>query len=75
MTSEKNAQLGQAREAFQLIHQISQLLCTGLDPETLTICIRLCELGVDPEVLAHVIKEIRKMGDNTVQNKPVNLQP
>ncbi|KAL0832369.1 hypothetical protein ABMA28_001799 [Loxostege sticticalis] len=75
MTSEKNAQLGQAREAFQLMYQISQLLCTGLDPDTLTICIRLCELGVNPEVLAHVIKEIRKMGDSTVQNKPVNLQP
>lgn len=75
MTSEKNAQLGQAREAFQMMYQISQLLCTGLDPETLTICIRLCELGVDPEVLAHVIKEVRKMGDNTVQNKSVNLQP
>lgn len=75
MTSEKNAQVGQAREAFQTMYQISQLLCTGLDAETLSICIRLCELGVDPEVLAHVIKEIRKMGDNAAQNRPVNLQP
>lgn len=75
MTSEKNAQVGQAREAFQMMYQISQLLCTGLDAETLSICIRLCELGVDPEVLAHVIKEIRKMGENTVQNKPAHLQP
>ncbi|CAH2085182.1 unnamed protein product [Euphydryas editha] len=75
MTSEKNAQVGQARETFQMLFQISQLLNTGLDAETLTICIRLCELGVDPEVLAHVIKEIRKVGENAVQNKPSNLQP
>ncbi|CAG4987660.1 unnamed protein product [Parnassius apollo] len=75
MTSEKNAQIGQAREAFQMLYQISQLLCTGLDQETLTICIRLCELGVDPEVLARVIKEIRKMGENATQNKPLSTQP
>ncbi|KAI5644566.1 mitotic-spindle organizing gamma-tubulin ring associated domain-containing protein [Phthorimaea operculella] len=68
MTSEKNAQLGQAREAFQMLYQISQLLGTGLDAETLTTCIKLCELGVDPEVLAHVIKEIRKVGDSNTQN-------
>lgn len=75
MTSEKNAQVGQAREAFQMLYQISQLLCTGLEPETLTTCIRLCELGVDPEVLARVIKEIRKMGENTAQARPSNVQP
>lgn len=75
MTSEKNAQVGQAREAFQMMYQISQLLCTGLDPDTLSICIRLCELGVDPEVLANVIKEIRKMGDTAAQNRPTHLQP
>lgn len=73
MTSEKNAQVGQAREAFQTLYQISQLLCTGLDAESLSICIRLCELGVDPEVLAHVIKEIRKMGENVEQNKLVDM--
>lgn len=70
MTSEKNAQLGQARETFQMLYQISQLLCTGLDADTLTTCIRLCELGVDPEILAHVIKEIRKMGENPMHIKP-----
>lgn len=73
MTSEKNAQVGQAREAFQMMYQISQLLCTGLDAESLSICIRLCELGVEPEVLARVIKEIRKMGETAAQSKPNNL--
>lgn len=75
MTSEKNAQLGQARETFQMLYQISQLLCTGLDADTLTTCIRLCELGVDPEILAHVIKEIRKMGEAPMQNKPGTMHP
>ncbi|KAJ2939011.1 hypothetical protein O0L34_g18988 [Tuta absoluta] len=74
MTSEKNAQLGQAREAFQMLYQISQLLGTGLDAETLTTCIKLCELGVDPEVLAHVIKEIRKIGDSNTQNTTDKLK-
>lgn len=74
MTSEKNVQIGQAREAFQMLNQISQLLNTGLDQETLTICIRLCELGVDPESLAHVIKEIRKVGERESHNKVVNTQ-
>ncbi|CAK1541240.1 unnamed protein product [Leptosia nina] len=74
MTSEKNAQIGQAREAFQLLYQISQLLNTGLDAETLRICIQLCELGVNPDTLALVIKEIRKMGDTSAQNKQTNLQ-
>ncbi|KPJ14253.1 Mitotic-spindle organizing protein 1 [Papilio machaon] len=74
MTSEKNVQIGQAREAFQMLNQISQLLNTGLDQETLTICIRLCELGVDPESLAYVIKEIRKVGERETHNKVVNTQ-
>lgn len=75
MTSEKNAQIAQAQEAFQMMHQISELLCTGLDTESLAICIRLCELGVDPETLAHVIYEIRKMGENTMQNKAPSANP
>ncbi|KAJ0178000.1 hypothetical protein K1T71_006873 [Dendrolimus kikuchii] len=73
MSSEKNAQLNQAREDFQMIYQISQLLRTGLDQETLSTCIKLCELGVNPEVLAHIIKEIRKMGENAVENRTGNL--
>lgn len=70
MTSERNAQISQARETFQMLHQISQLLNTGLDTESLTICIKLCELGVHPEVLALVIKEIRKIGEKSSSQKP-----
>uniref|UniRef100_A0A669NZ38 Mitotic spindle organizing protein 1 n=1 Tax=Phasianus colchicus TaxID=9054 RepID=A0A669NZ38_PHACC len=40
--------------------QISRILNTGLDMETLSICVRLCEQGINPEALSSVIKELRK---------------
>ncbi len=42
--------LQEANEALDIIHQISQILDTGLDKETLSILIALCESGVNPEV-------------------------
>ena len=32
----------------------------GLDGETLSRCVRLCENGVNPESLANVIRELRR---------------
>lgn len=40
--------------------EISKLLNTGLDDDTLRICIQLCESGVNPEALATVIQELRR---------------
>ena len=40
--------------------EISNLLNTGLDSETLSICVKLCEAGVNPEALAAVIKELKR---------------
>lgn len=40
--------------------EISKLLNTGLDSETLAICVKLCEAGVNPEALASVIQELRR---------------
>ncbi|EPQ19857.1 Mitotic-spindle organizing protein 1 [Myotis brandtii] len=40
--------------------EISRILNTGLDMETLSICVRLCEQGINPEALSAVIKELRK---------------
>uniref|UniRef100_A0A8C3FT58 Mitotic spindle organizing protein 1 n=1 Tax=Chrysemys picta bellii TaxID=8478 RepID=A0A8C3FT58_CHRPI len=37
-----------------------EILNTGLDMETLSICVRLCEQGINPEALSSVIKELRK---------------
>ena len=43
----------EANEALDTVHQISQILDTGLDKETLNILIALCESGVNPEVDIH----------------------
>ena len=40
--------------------EISNLLNTGLDSESLSICVKLIEAGVNPEALAMVIKELRR---------------
>ena len=44
--------------------EISRLLNTGLDMESLSICVRLCEQGINPEALSSVIKELRKASDS-----------
>ncbi len=49
-----------AAEALNLVHEISSLLDTGLDKESLSILIGLVESGVNPEALAAVVKELRR---------------
>ena len=51
-----------ARETFQVLLELSRLLNTGLDAETLAICVRLCENGVKPEALAMIINQARQGG-------------
>ncbi|KAI8481513.1 hypothetical protein Bbelb_407190 [Branchiostoma belcheri] len=54
------ARTNSVREAMDTLQEISRLLNTGLDSETLSICVRLIEQGVNPEALASVIKELRR---------------
>lgn len=49
----------QTKTAFETLEEISRILNTGLDNKSLSLCVRLCEIGVHPEALAKVIKEIR----------------
>lgn len=49
-----------ARESLDLAFQMSNILDTGLDRHTLSVLIALCDLGVNPEALAAVVKELRK---------------
>ncbi|XP_052199476.1 mitotic-spindle organizing protein 1B-like [Diospyros lotus] len=49
-----------ARESLDLAFQMSNILDTGLDRHTLSILISLCELGVNPEALAAVVKQLRR---------------
>jgi mitotic-spindle organizing protein 1 len=44
---------------YIVLAEISELMNTGLDRETLVICVSLCEAGVNPEALGAVIKELR----------------
>ncbi|CAI0422188.1 unnamed protein product [Linum tenue] len=47
-----------ARESLELSFQMSNILDTGLDRHTLSIPIALCDLGLNPEALAAVVKEL-----------------
>ena len=47
-------------ETLDVLYDISQLLQTGLDRETLSVLVGLTESGVNPEALAAVVKELRR---------------
>lgn len=40
--------------------EMSQLLNTGLDRQTVQLLMALCEHGVNPEALATVVRELRR---------------
>ncbi|KAJ8905311.1 hypothetical protein NDN08_001818 [Rhodosorus marinus] len=50
---------GPMKEAFDAAFELSSLLDTGLDRDTLRILMKLCEQGVNPEALASIVKELR----------------
>ncbi|XP_046294492.1 mitotic-spindle organizing protein 1-like [Marmota monax] len=52
--------LNAEKETMDVLLEISRILNTGLDMETLSICVRLCEQGINPEALSSVIKELCK---------------
>ncbi|XP_007465047.1 PREDICTED: mitotic-spindle organizing protein 1-like [Lipotes vexillifer] len=55
------ANLNAVRETMEKsLLEISRILNTGLDMETLSICVWLCEQGINPEALSSVIKEFLK---------------
>ena len=58
-----SSQILAAKEAFGIIQELSRLLNTGLDAESLSLCVRLCESGANPEALATVIRELKKQSE------------
>ena len=42
------------------MRELSDLLKTNLDSETLRILVQLCEQGVDPDALAQVVVDLRE---------------
>ncbi|WWC70201.1 mitotic-spindle organizing protein 1 [Kwoniella pini CBS 10737] len=61
--SSDEARLQNARETIDSLHDLSQLLNTGLDKNTLSICVGMIEQGANPDTLAAVIKELRREND------------
>ncbi|KAH0686566.1 hypothetical protein KY290_018171 [Solanum tuberosum] len=49
-----------ARDSLELVFHMSNILDTGLDRHSLSVLISLCDLGLNPEALAAVIKELRQ---------------
>ena len=47
-------------DTLDVLYDMSQLLQTGLDRETLAVLVGLTETGVNPEALAAVVKELRR---------------
>ena len=54
------SQLTEAKDTFATLFELSKLLNTGLDQNSLAICVRLCEQGAHPEALATIVRELRR---------------
>lgn len=52
-----------------MLLEMSQILNTGLDAQSLALCIQLCESGVNPEALARLIKELRSRQASNLMKK------
>ncbi len=59
-----NLQAQNGRETLDLICEMSALLKTGLDRETLGLLVGLCEAGVSPDALAAIVKELKREAAN-----------
>ncbi|KAG6943856.1 hypothetical protein JG688_00017397 [Phytophthora aleatoria] len=46
-------------EVMETVYELSRLLNTGLDRDTLAILMALIQKGVNPEALAAVVKDLR----------------
>lgn len=67
MASEND--INNASNAMDSLLEISKILNTGVDAETLAVLVQLCELGINPEAIATVIKEIRLETANLMNDK------
>ncbi|KAI0664224.1 mitotic-spindle organizing gamma-tubulin ring associated-domain-containing protein [Cubamyces menziesii] len=72
MSTREADRISAAEETLNTLYDISQLLNTGLDRETLATCVGLIESGVNPEALAAVIQELRREGAATRATRTAN---
>ncbi|KAL4155119.1 hypothetical protein PRNP1_007233 [Phytophthora ramorum] len=57
-------------EVMETVYELSRLLNTGLDRDTLAILMALIQKGVNPEALAAVVKDLRKDAAEQQQAEP-----
>jgi len=69
MSSRESDRISSAQQTLDILYDISQLLNTQLDKETLATCVGMIESGVNPEALAAVIQELRR------ENQALSAQP
>ncbi|KIY52996.1 hypothetical protein FISHEDRAFT_34213 [Fistulina hepatica ATCC 64428] len=60
MSSRDEDRIASAQETLNILYDMSQLLNTQLDKETLATCIQMIESGANPEALAAVIQELKR---------------
>jgi len=65
MSSREANRVSSAQQTLDILYDISQLLNTQLDRESLATCVTMIENGVNPEALAAVIKELRREAEKT----------
>ncbi|KAG7029927.1 Mitotic-spindle organizing protein 1B, partial [Cucurbita argyrosperma subsp. argyrosperma] len=49
-----------ARESLDLAFHMCNVIDAGIDRHTLSVLIALCDMGVNPEALAAVVKELSR---------------
>ncbi|KAF8637617.1 hypothetical protein AX17_002686 [Amanita inopinata Kibby_2008] len=54
-----------AQQTLDILYELSQLLNTQLDKDTLATCVSMIESGVNPEALAAVVQELRREANAT----------
>lgn len=54
----------QAQDAVNTLYEVSQILDTGLDRQSLAICVSLIERGVSPKALAEIVSQLKKEAPN-----------
>ncbi|CAN8234993.1 unnamed protein product [Cochlearia groenlandica] len=54
------------RDSLEIVFRMSNILETGLDRHTLSVIIALCDLGLNPEALAALVKELRHVNFNQI---------
>lgn len=57
-------------QLLDALQDLSHILETGLDRESLSILLELTESGVNPEALAALVKELRKQQTSAEEQTP-----